>query len=269
MARMDVRICSTDGALQHGPKRFDVVGMDVPPYILADGMVHRAMRQKVLIDVRVKRRRIRVERGVLVDALARFRQKRLGGYVRDFPCANTATALHDSEDGRFHCTDSLRGVRLADAVGFVLPLSADEGFVRFDGAGERVIGLVLHPKTNAVQHEPRRLLRDLERPSEFVRRDTVTVARDQPNGGKPLVEPDGRVLKDRADLGGKDALAFVAVPTTALHHVRDLGRSTAHARARNAVRPAYLHKEIVRRAGVLKLPANVEHRLGNRLLIHA
>ena len=41
-----------------------------------------------------------------------------------------------------------------------------------------------------MEHEPRGLLRDAERPSEFVRADPVLGVGDQPHGGKPLVEPE-------------------------------------------------------------------------------
>jgi len=104
---------------------------------------------------------------------------------------------------------------------------------------------------------------------QFVRRDAVTVARNKPKRRQPLVESDRRVLKDRADLGRKLPFAVAAVPAAILCEVRDGGRAATHTGARDAVRPAVLNEEVVRDLRVRELSHRLQHRLGNRLLVHA
>src|SRR5581483_7526575 len=94
----------------------------------------------------------------------------------------------------------------------MLVLTAHERLVRFDLTGERHEGFGFHRETDAVEHEPRRFLRDAERASEFVRAGAVLGIREQPEGREPLSKRNRRVLKDRADLDAKLPFALLAAP---------------------------------------------------------
>ena len=104
-----------------------------------------------------------------------------------------------------------------------------------------------------MQNEPRGGLPDLQRPRQLAGRNAVAIGGQKPNGGEPFVKSDGRVLKDRADLGRELLLAFLAKPEVlrrsavrALLGTRlysplnsaNVGVTTAHAGASNTVRPA-------------------------------
>ncbi len=82
-------------------------------------------------------------------------------------------------------------------------LSADVGFVRFNSAGGFSRDSFLHRKANALQHEPCCFLGDAETAVKFVRTNPVLAVSGQPHSRKPLVQANGRVLKDRSDLNGK------------------------------------------------------------------
>jgi hypothetical protein len=69
-------------------------------------------------------------------------------------------------------------------------LAADERFVHFDFAIDLVEGFSLHRKANAVEHEPRGLLRHTERTMDLVAADPVLRASNHPHGRKPLVQAE-------------------------------------------------------------------------------
>src|SRR5581483_11243265 len=108
-------------------------------------------------------------------------------------------------------------------LGFVhvLDASTHEGFVYFDSAStvaDLPNGFVLHGETNAVEHEPCSLLRDLQVAGNFVAANTVLAISDEPHGRKPLVQSDCGILHHRSDLDGKFALWVMAstLPCAAL-----------------------------------------------------
>src|SRR5271168_838493 len=61
--------------------------------------------------------------------------------------------------------------------------------------------IVLHRQTDAVKHEPSRLLSNTDSAGNFVGTDAVLAIRNHPNGDEPLVEGNWRVLENGADLG--------------------------------------------------------------------
>ena len=65
---------------------------------------------------------------------------------------------------------------------------------------------------DAVKHEPRGLLSDLQRPCDFVGTNSVVAGRKHPHRGEPFVEADRRILEDRTDLDRELLPAFEAGP---------------------------------------------------------
>jgi hypothetical protein len=81
--------------------------------------------------------------------------------------------------------------------------SADVGFVSLNLSAHLVEAAALHGEPDAVQEEPRRLLRHANRPRQFAGANTVLRAGEQPDGRQPLIEADRRVFHDGADLHGE------------------------------------------------------------------
>ncbi len=107
---------------------------------------------------------------------------------------------------------------------------------------ELLEGAGLHGESDAVEHEPGGLLSGADCPPEFVGGDAVLGVGDQPNGRKPLVEAERRVLEDRAELDGELLLAPLALPESAGGQVGVLDRPTA--RAHRTARPAQAGDEL-------------------------
>jgi hypothetical protein len=63
-----------------------------------------------------------------------------------------------------------------------------------------------------VKHEPGGLLGDAEITVHLMRRDSVLAVGDKPYRREPLVEPDGGIFEDRADLDRVLLLARLALP---------------------------------------------------------
>ena len=125
---------------------------------------------------------------------------------------------------------------------------ADEGFIDFDFAFQFAERHRLHGEPDAVQHEPRGLLGHAEPACQFVGADAVLAIGEHPEGGEPLVEPNGRVLKDRPELDGELLLAALALPDAASREEGDfLGLAQ---RAGRAIGPAELRDEFERGVGV-------------------
>jgi hypothetical protein len=140
-------------------------------------------------------------------------------------------------------------------------LATDEGFIHFNRrtvAAELHKRLCLHCETNAVQHEPSRLLSHTERPTDLVGTDSVLAVGNHPNGEQPLVERKRRILKDSPDLGrelsfGVDALAL---PLALILEEHDIFASAGGA-GNDTVRPTDLNHKAQAVVGI----GEVDHGL--------
>jgi hypothetical protein len=171
-------------------------------------------------------------------------------------------------------------VRLATTSGLypsLLPLvhvpklAADKGLIRFDGAAKIVDRAVLHRETKTVQHEPRGLLSHAERPRDLVAAHAVLAIRDHPHSGEPLVQADGRVLKDGPDLDG-ELLTLVVLAASPHAPGRDERRTVAPAgwAAHVAVRPPQLNHEAKADIRVGEVADGLDQGLGSGgVLVHA
>ena len=125
--------------------------------------------------------------------------------------------------------------------------ATDESLVYFNFAirptefQERAI---LHCKTDAMEHEPSRLLSDTECASNLVRANAVLAIRNHPNSDEPLVERERRILEDSPDLARE---LFASVLPFAFPHPASGNESNiiaATCGALNTVRPAARHDEV-------------------------
>src|SRR5262249_31355282 len=134
----------------------------------------------------------------------------------------------------------------------VAGLAADVGFVHFDVAAElpAAVGVVLHGEPNALQHEPRGLLRNANRARDLVAADAVLAVGTHPHRRQPLVEAEGAVFKDGSSLQGELALlvAGLALPSVARCH--EVHLVAAAGRAGDPVRPTASDKELPAVVGI-------------------
>src|ERR1039458_10854120 len=82
-------------------------------------------------------------------------------------------------------------------------LASDERFIDFDRTAVRSAELAdvpveisLHRVADAMHHEPCGLLSDAKRTGDLARRDSVLGVGKQPDGRKPLLQTERRVLKE-------------------------------------------------------------------------
>jgi hypothetical protein len=104
-----------------------------------------------------------------------------------------------------------------DLLGFVhVPsFAADEGLIYFDfatGAAQLNERACLHGASDAVEHEPRRLLSDSKRTSNLATGNTIASVNDHPESRHPLIQAERRILKDRSNLDGELLVAPTAEP---------------------------------------------------------
>jgi hypothetical protein len=97
---------------------------------------------------------------------------------------------------------------------------------------------VLHRKADAVEHEPCSLLSDAKGAGNLTRANAVLCSSNHPDGGKPLLQSQRRILKDGSYLGREltFAVSALALPFTLSPQEGHIGASAG--RADNAVWPA-------------------------------
>jgi hypothetical protein len=183
-----------------------------------------------------------------------YRQHRCG----DVACRALAGPLHrDFVDNALASASHRNPLVFVHVLGF----STDVCLVNFDRARHLCERLRKHCFTNAVEHEPRRLLRDKKRPSQFVTRNTVLAIGDQPHGGEPLVETDRGILKDGTDLDRELLFATLAPPNTAVFIERHMPVTASRARNRT-IRPAQFHNKPKGYVGVRKVADRLKKAAG-------
>ena len=128
----------------------------------------------------------------------------------------------------------------------VARFAADEGFVRFHFTGEQTESAILQRIAKAVSHEPSGLLGHSEIAGQFAGTDAVLAVHYEPEGGKPLVQTDGGILKYCPGLQRKcRALVLgVALPNAGFRKVRDIRRIAVRA-FYVTVRPSKLNHDAV------------------------
>ncbi len=245
MEGFDAYVGSTDAALQQRPEVLKAVGVDASVDVL-DGVIDHLMRVvgcKPLIGEQV----IRIESRTCLNVLADLSLKDMLATAGDDGGADLPTTLKDAHDGDLVFGSGAGDATIADAQVHVAGLAADEGLVSLDLAAvtaDLQQRAVLHGETNAVKHEPCRLLSDAERPCNLARGHPIFCRSDEPHSGKPLIQTERGILKDRSDLD-RELLAAVFIlafpqPTggNELHFLATAGRTD------NPIRPTLQSKEL-------------------------
>src|SRR5205807_1424233 len=118
--------------------------------------------------------------------------------------ANFSAALHDSHNSSLIFAACSSDAPLAFTYVHVSRLAADEGFVYFNFAAKfRAEEIVLQGKTDAVQHEPCRLLGDFHVARNLVTADAILAVGEHPRSSERLVQSERAIFKRRPKLGGE------------------------------------------------------------------
>src|SRR6266568_1821202 len=122
-------------------------------------------------------------------------------------CAKTSPASAAfsgrSTPGRTTPTSSF-SARLS-GVWRVACLSPDEGCVNLNRAGQLLHGRNVRPhcKANAVRHEPRALVGDLQHAVQLMGAERLLARTNDEHGHEPFANGNMRILEDRADRNGE------------------------------------------------------------------
>lgn len=240
MERLDAHVGAVQPALEQAPEVLQPVDVDLAVDVL-DGVIDGLMAVGAL-------------KADVADVLVGVQARAVLNVLFDMPLdagpfavgddfgANLAAALEGTGN---HCLILAAGPRdLSGFDGFVhVPgLAADVGLIDLDGAAQLLEAAGLHGEPDSVQHEPRRLLRDPERPPQLVGADSILGVGDEPDGRKPLVQPERGILEDRPELDRVLLLAGFALPKTARRQVAVLDAATA--RADRTIGPAQVGDEL-------------------------
>lgn len=124
----------------------------------------------------------------------------------------------------------------------VARLATDEGFVRFDLAGQLVDGSHAESVPDAVIHEPRCFLRYADGPVNLVGRHAIFAVHILPHGHQPLCQRQRGILENGPGLGGElpVIVAGAALPAVVLLKERDVLGTAPW--AFNAIGPAARYK---------------------------
>src|SRR6267154_2751471 len=160
--RLDVDVCSLDSALEQTPEVFQSVRMNLPINVSLR-MVHNCMPISVVIEPVIRCEVVRVDRAARLDVSADFRFQFMPLASMKRFSANFAATLKNANDSRLTFgpasqNNSASFIRVHEASS-----TADERLVYFHfstGTAHLHCFLFMESKTNAVHHEPCRLLSD-------------------------------------------------------------------------------------------------------------
>jgi hypothetical protein len=198
MEGFDTNISSTQSALQQTPKVFETVRVNLPVNI-SDGVIYDLVgvlaRQSF-----VREQRIAVESRAGLDVLSHFRLKSVFLSIPNNGGSHFPTALQNPHHDCFVFPASSSDTTLALGNVHIASFSADERLIDLDFSTELCERTILQSEPDTVKHEPCSLLCDLQISCDFIGTDSVFAIGNQPDGGKPLVQTERRILEDGSDL---------------------------------------------------------------------
>src|SRR5262249_223325 len=141
----------------------------------------------------------------------------ISNHLRSYLAGLVARTLKKSHDYGLALGSASGNHSQALGLVHIAGLTADESFIYFHAPAKfSHDSAVLHRQPNTVHHEPSGFLSNPDGAVNLVRADTVLAVGDHPKSHKPLVEADGRILKDGPDLNGKLLRAFAVLALPAL-----------------------------------------------------
>ena len=169
-------------------------------------------------------------------------------------------ALQEAKHGSFVHAASPANDAVALGPMHELRLAADEGLVGLDRALHLRPSASLHRQPDTMEHEPAGFLRDTKRPRQLVRADAVLAVGQHPERGEPLVEPDGAVLENRAELHRELSPTLTALPDAA--GLEKAGVARFARRTGRPFRPAQRGQKGQAGVGVREVADRLSQRIG-------
>jgi hypothetical protein len=246
---------------------------------VADHMVNEGVQIAFVVQAAVRTQRVGIDDRARQHALANVREQRRAfliwhddrAHAAALPMLARATLDHPENHSLPRPWAVLQELAPAPRHDFSRARAAtNERLVGFDLTGKRFVErFQAHSDTNAVEHEPRRLLSHANRASDLARRDAVLAVSQHPNRWQPFGERDRRVFEDCSDLGREVALTVLAPEARPrLRFDRQDRRATAtHARAGDGVGPAHADEVVMGAIDIREVTNGFEE--GRRLLVHA
>ena len=240
MERLNAHVGSMYTTLQEAPEIFQTVRVDFAPDVF-NGVVHDFMLEFVKPFIRFQG--IGENGGPGENVVPNLGLQRLLFRVLDNLYTDLATDALGSAFQDAHHRCFILATRAGNFLGplvrvHIASLPADVRFVRFNLPGQLVPRSHTQRKPDSVIHEPRRLLGDFERPSNFATANAVLAVGDQPRCHQPLVQAQRGVFVNRSGLQGELALGMLvpALPAVLVCQKNYIGASASG--AGDAIRPA-------------------------------
>ena len=237
MERLYRDICSGQSPLEHCPKVLDTLSVNMTANV-SFGMVDNLVSK---VDAFVGVKLICNHGGIGVDVI-------LNNLMQDGPCtlsnhasADAATTLQHANNDSLTLEAVWSDESLSALLGMhVLNLATNKGSIHLDNAGHGLGVIFLHGETNALEHEPRSLLCDMQIPVDFIAANAVLAVREHPHRTHPLIKSDGAVFHHGADFDGELLLASLAEPIAARRYERMFFRATPRTRHKTLM-PTEIH----------------------------
>jgi hypothetical protein len=247
MERFDAHVSTVDTTLQQRPEVLKAVRVDAPVDVLhgvIDNLVGVLSSQTIIGE-----ERIGVESRASLNMLLYFCLE--GGLLE--VCNNhrldLAATLKDAHNSSLVFRAGAGDATGLDAQVHVAGLTSDESLIGFDFASHLDDGLIMHRGTDAVKHEPSRLLGDAESTGYFAGANAVLAIAENPVSAHPLVESKGGILEDRSYLEAELLLASRAKPDLAGFDEGVLFRSAPRA-ANQTIREAQVERVLESAVGI-------------------
>ena len=232
-------ISSLEPTLEQAPVVFKPVGMDVAARI-GDRVIDYLMLV-VTIEAIIGKQFVGEKNRIGCDMLFNFPVQCGFAPIDRGNSPHFAAAFQKSHDESLIPATSPLNFPHTHFLVHVPRQATDEGFIYFDRfaiAAEFQEGFLLHCQSNPVKHEPCAFLSDPESASYFIGTDSVLAVREHPNGSKPLVQRDRRILKDSPDLHAELPMVMDRLALPLLLVFEEASISATASRAFDAVRPA-------------------------------
>ena len=188
------------------------VGVGIATAVFADLVAHYAVSRKVLTQVDVLARLIRVDSRLLGDIRLENRRQVLGLEAVHHHRTGAASLAVDQ---RQHLVLMGIAAPLFLSLGLDIAVVADKRLVNLNrlplAPHRRLHAQRRHGFTDTVGHEPRSLVGDLQDAMKLVTADPLLTGAKQIASLEPLVERDVAGLEHRTDLDGELLAALVAL----------------------------------------------------------
>ncbi len=198
MIGFDTHVGSMNPALKETPEIFEPIGVNLTVNVghsMVDDLVG-VLSRKPFVGFQL----VAVKRGARLDVLLNFGLESLLLSIVDNSSSDFPATLQDSHHCGFIFRPAAGDASLPLCNMHVACLAADEGFIDFDFSGELYKRIRLHGLAYAMEHEPCRLLSNVQVTRNFVRTDSVLAVCNHPHRHEPLVETDRAILEDGSDL---------------------------------------------------------------------